>query len=229
MGEPRLADHGDAARARRAAGDLLAGGSFESADGNAATDLARWDGVAWSTVSGGANTAIEVLAEIEPGVLAAGGSFSGVGGLASSGFARLVTPCRAAAAPIATACIGPAGPIALAAESLPWTGSAFRSTATGFAAPAIGVSLLGFASPALPLANVNPHALPGCDLLASGDAILLHVPAAGRATYSLALPDDVAFAGLPLLHQFLQFALDPTGNVSSLSSSNVLALVVGRF
>ncbi len=133
----------------------------------------------------------------------------------------------ATASPIATACVGPVGPISLTATQLPWVGSTFRSVATGFGT-GIAVSLVGFGTPpAVPLAAIDPSALPGCDLLAAQGSVGLMFPVAGVAQYALGIPNLPALSGAPLSHQFLFLELDGQGQLVSLSSSNALELVTG--
>lgn len=57
-------------------GDLYAGGDFETMDGVAATNLARWDGASWSDVGGGTNLALRAMAFLPNGDLAVGGDFT---------------------------------------------------------------------------------------------------------------------------------------------------------
>ena len=135
----------------------------------------------------------------------------------------------ATATPIATSCSGPAGPVTLVADTLPWIGSTFSSTATGFGA-GIAASLIGFGTPApLPLAALHPTGVAGCDLLAAQDAVTLSFPVAGQASFALGIPNDPTLTGAPLSHQFIQLELAPTGQLLSVSSSNALSLVTGSF
>ncbi|MCA8950589.1 MAG: hypothetical protein KDE27_13880, partial [Planctomycetes bacterium] len=207
-------------------GDLIAGGDFDVAGGVAARNIARWDGSTWSTVAADTLGGGEVmaLAVTHRGELAAGGS---IGTSDAVYFARLGSTCPAAADPIATGCVGPAGPIELTAGNWPWTGSTFHSHATGFATNALGVALLGLSSPNVSLTWLWPNTAPGCDQLASQEAIVLTLPQNGETGYAFEIPNDPAFAGLPLYHQFLQFELDPQGNLATLSASNGLSLTIG--
>lgn len=209
-------------------GGLVATGSFQFAGAALVNNAARWDGEQWSALGFGlSGTPVRALAVLPDGSIAAGGYFQRAGAQLSPYFAHYVAGCPATATPVATACVGPAGPLALVADALPWVGSTFRATATGFAAGALGVALLGLQNPAQPLGQYFPTALPNCDLLAGPDAILLTVPAAGAASFAFAIPNDPVFAALPLQHQFLQLALSAQGAIVSASSSNGLALVLG--
>jgi hypothetical protein len=55
-------------------GELIAGGSFTMAGGQAASRIARWDGSSWQPIGTGMNGTVEALAVYE-GELIAGGSF----------------------------------------------------------------------------------------------------------------------------------------------------------
>ncbi len=55
------------------------------------------------------------------------------------------------------------------------------------------------------------------------------IPTSGSASQQFAIPNDPAFAGVQLTHQFVQGELDAQGNLVSLSSSNGLTLTIGAF
>lgn len=205
--------------------DLVAVGNFTSIG----SSIASWDGASWQSFDGGVASGVNCVAPFKGG-LVVGGGFTVVDGRPSRKFGRLVSTCPAEANPIATACIGPAGPMTLT-SNLPWTGSTFESTVTGFGPNAVGASLLGIGSqtPPLSLSLLHPAGLPNCDVVAPTDAVQLVIPAGGQSGYQFTIPNSSAFAGLPLSHQFIQVELDTSANVVSLSSSNGLSLVVGTF
>ncbi|MFO1076788.1 MAG: hypothetical protein U1E73_03580 [Planctomycetota bacterium] len=211
-------------------GDLLVGGRFAVGNLNR---LARWDGFLNSVDAVGfglSGADVLAFATAANGDVLLGGDIDRIiTGPVAGNLAILTTNCPASATPVATACVGPSGPVILVADTLPWMGSTFRSTATGFAAQALAVSVLGFTPNNLPLSAVLPVGLPNCDLLASSDAVLLTIPQAGTSHYRLTLPETPVFVGVPLSHQFVQLALSPTGAITSLSSSNALTLVLGMF
>lgn len=217
------------ALARLPNGDVLAAGEFTTAGGGIpANGVARWDGSAWSAV--GAGTTGPALALTHAGnEMFVAGALETAGGVPVGGYAQLVTTCPAAAQSVATACAGPAGPVTLTADGLPWTGSTFVTTATGFATGSLGAAIIGLTPQSLPLTALHPAGLPGCDLLATTDSVQLVVPAGGRAQNSLTIPNDPVLAGLALAHQFVQGEVDALGALTSLSSSNALALVIGAF
>jgi hypothetical protein len=68
-------------------GELIAGGSFTAAGGQAASRIARWDGSSWHPMGTGMNGPVEALTVYE-GELVAGGSFTTAGGQAASRIAR---------------------------------------------------------------------------------------------------------------------------------------------
>lgn len=75
----------DRARALRSHGGLLyAGGQFASISGTTTGRVARWDGVAWASISAGSSGIVNTL-ESRDGDLLVGGSFSSLGGLTSTG------------------------------------------------------------------------------------------------------------------------------------------------
>ena len=64
-------------------GDLVAGGAFPTPATGA---IARWDGVAWTTI--GAANHVRALAVLPNGDLVAAGSFASIGGVVANGIAR---------------------------------------------------------------------------------------------------------------------------------------------
>jgi hypothetical protein len=73
-------------------GDVYAGGLFMQADGAAASNVAKWNGTAWSSLGTGAangvNEAIFALAVASNGDVYAGGRFTQAGGVAASHVAK---------------------------------------------------------------------------------------------------------------------------------------------
>ncbi len=78
-------------------GDLIAAGGFSSVDGIAASNIARWDGHAWSPFEAGIDGVVYALAEMSNGDLIAGGDFMTAGSIVSPFLARFATPCRCVA------------------------------------------------------------------------------------------------------------------------------------
>jgi hypothetical protein len=76
------------ALAETAAGDLIAGGLFTLAGGNAVNHIARWDGSSWSSLGGGSNGLVTALAIAANGDLIAGGSFTQLGGAPANRIGR---------------------------------------------------------------------------------------------------------------------------------------------
>ena len=126
-------------------------------------------------------------------------------------------------------CAGSGGPLALAYDTLPWTGASFRSTTTGLGPSSLAVALLGFTVPGLPLATMHPAGRPGCDLLASADATLLMLPSGGRASVAFGMPSSTTFLGVVLRQQTVEIEVDPALQITAINSSNGLSLTVGVY
>ena len=157
------------------------------------------------------------------------GNFTAVGQQPAPCLVRAVTTCPAQSNVLATQCVGPAGPLALAADALPWIGSTFTSTARGYANLAAGVALIGQTNPGIPLAQLHPLGAPRCDLLSSLELLLPVSIAGSDGRCSLPIPRSVALAGVQLFHQHLQLALSAQGRLLGVSSSNALRLTLGWF
>ncbi|MEO6596817.1 MAG: hypothetical protein ABIP94_18885, partial [Planctomycetota bacterium] len=212
-------------------GDVLVGGTF--APTAAQSRLARWNqanGLLGPVGSGVVGPDVLAFAAAPNGDVFIGGDFDSLGATstAAGNLAILTTNCPATVTPIPTGCVGPAGPLNLVVETLPWVGSTFRSRATGFA-PSIAMSVLGFSSLNLPLSVVLPTGLPNCSLLATPDELIPALPFAGVSSYQFAIPDSPVLVGMALFHQFVQLEIGSAGQLLSLSSSNALGLVLGLF
>lgn len=69
-------------------GELVVGGDFTSAGGQAANHIARWDGTSWMPLETGMDGRVLTLAVLPTGDLIAGGEFVTAGGITVSGVAR---------------------------------------------------------------------------------------------------------------------------------------------
>ncbi|MCA8949352.1 MAG: hypothetical protein KDE27_07605, partial [Planctomycetes bacterium] len=203
-------------------GDLLAIGTFQNAGTLPAAGIARWDGQSWSALPAGFTTPKYDIDLLPDGDLV-------ISGYSTERIQRLSTTCPATAMPTGAGCAGAAGPLVLAADGLPWSGTTFRARATGFPSAAFAVALYGLQPASTPLANVLPQALPGCTLWTSTESIALLPVVAGAAETRLTLPNTMAFAGVQLFHQVLAAELDPVGNLVAFTGSNALALVLGTW
>src|SRR5262245_51640648 len=76
------------ALATLANGSLGAGGSFTTADGVAANNIASWNGTSWSALGLGTGQDVRALTTLPNGDLVAGGTFTTAGGVAANGIAR---------------------------------------------------------------------------------------------------------------------------------------------
>lgn len=222
------------ALAVRPNGELLAGGNFDQigTGGVPLRQLARWDGTNWSEVGGGMRLAswmaiVTSLLQQQDGDVWCGGGFDGSATVDAHGLIVLEPTCRANAQTVPTACIGPAGPMLLTAESLPWLGGVYRSTTTGFASQCLGVAVLGNTATSQPLNQLDPTGLPNCELLATLDAYAILPVVAGAMDLELSLPSTPSLVGAVVHHQSGQIELDGTGAFLSLSSSNALVLTLG--
>jgi hypothetical protein len=89
--------------------------------------------------------------------------------------------------------------------------------------------VLGLGTQNIPLSLLHPAGGPGCNLLANPDATMLLIPVNGVAVSQFAMPADPVYAGQSLYNQVLQIELDLSLNITRISSSNGLALMLGSF
>ena len=191
--------------------------------------IARWNGTSWSALGSGLNGHFLALTTLPNGDLVAGGLFRTAGGVVSAYVARLTTTCPATAVAYGAGCTGSGGPNVLAATSLPWIGSTFRSVATGMPAPSLAVGVFGFSTTSIPMPSILPQGVPGCTLLVSPDLLDLYVPAAGIVQTQLVIPNSVVLAGVVLHQQVVPIELSGTGSITALTGTNALTLTIGSF
>ncbi|MCR9243632.1 MAG: hypothetical protein NXI31_01280 [bacterium] len=209
-------------------GDIVIGGALRSTPPLPDDRLLRWDGSSWQAIGGSLDNVPWAIAMHGADTLAVGGTFRNVDGMVSAGFARYRTSCPGTVTEQLMPCVGPAGPLALAASAGPWIGTTIELAATGFAAQSFGAALIGLTSPGTPLGLLHPTALPNCRLLASSESVSFVVPSAGAAAIPFTVPNDPVFGGITLHAQFLQAGL-VGGAVQTLSGSNGLELAIGVF
>jgi hypothetical protein len=133
----------------------------------------------------------------------------------------------AAAPAVGTGCTGSAGPLALSADNLPWTTRTFSATGTGFPAGSLGFAAIGWVPSTTPLSTLHPAGGAGCDLLVTPDVTLLLLPNTGAVHFSIGMPADPIFAGAVLTTQALCIELDPSFNITAVTSTNALAVTIG--
>jgi hypothetical protein len=175
------------------------------------------------------NDCVCALTTLPNGDLVAGGDFTVVDGAVSAYMAQLTTTCPATAVSYGAGCTGSGGPNVLAATSLPWIGSTFRSVATGMPAPALALGVLGFSTTSIPMPSILPQGVPGCTLLVSPDLLDLYVPAAGVVQTQLVIPNTVALAAWSAAPAGGPIELSGAGSITALTGTNALTLTIGSF
>lgn len=209
-------------------GDLLITGNFTMAGGVPANRVARWNGANWTAFGGGLDKAPSRVVPLATGDFAFVGDFAIADGQVSAAVAWLRSSCPASATPSGAGCTGSAGPVTLAATRLPWLGDTFAARTNGIAPASVGVLVWGGGATQLPLANVLPIALPGCELLVVPDTIELALPSAAVVDSSLAIPSSSSLLGQSLRHQVVLAELG-VGTLTAITASNALQLTIGSF
>jgi len=88
----------------------------------------------------------------------------------------------------------------------------------------LGLSRTQWGGVTLPFA-LDGLGIPGCALLASGDASLLRFASGSAAALTIPIPNNQAFVGLAFYAQ--AFALDPPANAAGATASNAAGATIG--
>jgi hypothetical protein len=215
-------------------GEVVACGSFTLTGGTTVNRIARWTGSAWSALGDGltgqyTNLTTGALALRPNGEVVVGGGFSVAGNQGTAYFARYATPCAATVAPSGLACASSGGANTLAATTMPWTGSIYRTRGTGLPSLAIVAVVNGFSTASVPLAAVLPPAPAACSLLVSPDVVDALVTTTGAVDAQLTLPNNPSLAGTVVHQQFVALEVDALGSIVQNTSTNRLTATVGSF
>jgi hypothetical protein len=165
-------------------GDVIAAGALLR-NGLPIGNLMRWNGASWSPIAGDVGGHANDVAVDGQGRIFVAGSFATAGGITAPGFARTDLPCPAAVAAFGSGCVSAAGPVALAAENLPWAGATHRSLATGMASPSLAVHIVGLSALTQPL----PFGAPGCLSFVDPLHTQFLVPNGGLCVIATVLPN----------------------------------------
>jgi hypothetical protein len=201
-------------------GDLVVGGAL-TIQGQPWGGMGRWNGLAWSAPDGGSSLFAANLALSGGGELFASGSFVFAGNLHP--FVRATVPCPAAVGTSGSGCTSTAGAVLLQADSLPWAGATFRSTATGMTPLSLALHVVGINALSLPL----PFGAPGCALFVDPVVTELLFPVGGSVAAGLALPNTASLAGVAVRTQVVGLEFGPAMNLVRTTSTNALLLTVG--
>lgn len=212
-------------------GDYVAGGGRSIFNG-IHTSLARHDGatspVSWDLFELD-DTFVRGAVMTPNGDLVVGGSFRGAAGVASHNVARVRNTCRAVASSYGAGCVGAGGQVRLNATHLPWLGNRFTAVTFGVPGNAVAVSVFGLQAQSIPIVSLQPQGLPGCDLLASLDALQFVPNTPGGVVTGLTIANTPALIGLLVRHQVVTLELNGAGALTGIASSNGLVLRIGVF
>ncbi|MBL8752756.1 MAG: hypothetical protein JNK15_05600 [Planctomycetes bacterium] len=211
-------------------GDVLVATKPFLASGGYDCELWRLDGSAWVLMQGQLRTtppsAFKQL-DLETtgrGELLLGGFLRAMTGQVAFSLAIADAQCPASLTTFGSSCVGSNGPLALQATQGAWAGGTFSAQATGFAANALAVHVVGTAGPFIPLLPSGG----GCYVFTTTDILSLLVPTNGAVDASFAVPRNVALAGVALRTQVVGVEIT-NGAVSRFANTNALDLVVGSW
>lgn len=209
-------------------GDLLVGGSFAAAGGVPAHSLARWNGLQWSAVAGGAEGEVRGFTAAPTGEVVVFGALGTCGGHVAAYLARLRSPCPATTVQTYPGCPSSGGANTLTA-SLAWIGSTWTASGTGLPANGFTLACTGFVNVALPLQLLSPQGQPGCLVQVAPQSVVVLLPQQGRTTLQSVIPNQPALVGTVFHHQLIPVEVDTAGRIVALTASNALSMQVGVF
>lgn len=182
-------------------GDLVAGGEFSTFLGGPANYLARWNGSSWSSVGIGTDSFVRALATLPDGSFAVGGYLTTAGGAPASFFTRACNNANWAAIGTGCAISGPVPTLTLV--STPTLGGTFALAASNLGS-GLSVMVTGLAPANVSLWPLGLGFGPGCYLLAAPDLLQALSVVAGSSSWSLAIPNTPALAGVHLWNQVVE-------------------------
>lgn len=210
------------------AGETVIGGTGFTMAGDT-TCVAVWRGSSWQ--SAGVDGQRAWALHLGDDDLAVAGDFVQVGTVIAANVAGLRSTCPASVVNAAAGCPSSGGSNTLAAETLPWVNTTFRTRAVGVPANAFVfvLSSVSYVAPGVPLSLVFPQGVPGCNVLVAPD-ILQVVPAVGGAAASeLFLPNSPPLLGTWFYQQMLPFEVDAQGAWIAITATNSIEVVPGAF
>jgi hypothetical protein len=214
-------------------GDVVAGRAFHQPNRSVDSGFSRWNGATWSSMGflTGKDTLdpidVRVITQRADGELVLGGNFHVADFTMSHSLATLRSRCMPVAETLGTSCSSSAGPLLLAANTLPWLGGVFQTTTTGLAPGSLCLGAVGFSPVTLPLAALLPQGQPGCFVNASLDIVTLLPTGTGTAHSLLRIANDRALLGVQLFMQSLPLEFDLSGALAAVRGSNALAPRIG--
>jgi hypothetical protein len=127
-------------------------------------------------------------------------------------------------------CAGTNGVPSLTAVGAPRIGQTFTLTLSNLlvnsSSAVMAIGLSDQTSPLGPLpVSLTNYGMPGCSVWTSTDFAMVIPANAGSATWSINLPNHIAFAGVRLFHQGL--SIDAGANATGLAVSNAHASTIG--
>ncbi|MGE3173839.1 MAG: hypothetical protein AB7O97_14540 [Planctomycetota bacterium] len=211
-------------------GDLIVGGlGLPGSTPTNSVNLARWNGVAWSEVAQ-TEAWVRDVAVLADGSIVIGGSFHLVDGAAVAYHARLVSACPAVSLPLGAGCSSSTAPLQLEVDALPWLGSTFATTATGFAPSSFAVWELGLSTLGTPMPLLHPAGGVGCTQWINSDLLsYLLLPSGGAVSAGVFVPADPAFVGLVFHHMVASVEVDASLQITRLAGTNAVTLTIGSY
>ena len=214
-------------------GDIVAGRAFNQPSGPVDTGISRWNGSTWSAFSFLTSRLTSVPVDVRTivqradGAVVLGGNFHVAGFTMAYSLAALEGLQMPTVVPYGAGCSSAAGPLVMTADTLPWLGTAFRTTTTGVAANSLCLGAIGFTQVAIPLPALLAEGQPGCSLLAAPDLTFVLQNGPGTALSSFALANTTSLLGALFFQQAIPLEFGGTGALVAVRGSNALAATIG--
>lgn len=202
------------------AGDLVVTGGFNSIDGVATANLARYSvstgtWFAFANAGGGIVTNAVTAARFLGDMLVVGGGFTFINGSPEDGIAAFGPSIPGVSAVIAPGCAART----LQASTRPEIGAIYQTTATSppffpFGPIALGVRGLAQLTPPIALSALFPGSPAACNLHVTPDLLDTLVPSGTTVDASFPIPASTALIGAVLFHQVVDLLPDGTARAT---------------
>lgn len=144
-------------------------------------------------------------------------------------FEDISPPCTAIATPVGTGCSAFGAPATLTASIPPWVGTTTTLNASNFPPQTFQIAVLSTTLNTVPLPQLTPLGLPGCNLYVAPDFLNLASVGQSQSQFDVVVPSNPALAGTQFAAQFLGIEYYGAYVLAQATTSNALEMTIGTF